>query len=72
MWPSMCNTITNIPVNFKRVFVENIVCIRVPWQVSGAITFLRTENMFYAACPNKLPEGRQCNKKLTDNGDGTW
>lgn len=40
--------------------------------VSGAITFLRNENMFYAACPNKLAEGRQCNKKLQDNQDGTW
>jgi hypothetical protein len=41
-------------------------------QVSGAITFLRTENMFYPACSNKIAEGRQCNKKLQDNGDGTW
>lgn len=41
-------------------------------QVAGAITFLRTENMYYPACSNKTAEGRQCNKKLHDNGDATW
>ena len=41
-------------------------------QVSGAITFLRTESMCYPACPNKVDAGRQCNKKLMDNGNGEW
>lgn len=40
--------------------------------LSGAVTYLRTENMSYPACTNKVAEGRQCNKKLQDSGDGTW
>ena len=42
-----------------------------PVQVSGVITFLRTENICYPACP-LIANGRTCNKKLLDNGDGTW
>lgn len=40
--------------------------------VTAAITYLRSENMCYPACTNKVDGGRQCNKKLQDNGDGTW
>lgn len=43
-----------------------------PPQVTAAITYLRSENMCYPACTNKVDGGRQCNKKLQDNGDGTW
>ncbi len=41
-------------------------------QVNAAITYLRSENMCYPACTNKVDGTRQCNKKLQDNGDGTW
>lgn len=41
-------------------------------QVTAAITYLRSENMCYPACTNKVDGTRQCNKKLQDNGDGTW
>jgi replication factor A1 len=37
----------------------------------ATISFIRTENFCYTACP--LPVGdRQCNKKVINNGDGTW
>lgn len=35
-------------------------------QASCAITYLRSENMSYPSCPNKIDGGRQCNKKLQD------
>lgn len=41
-------------------------------QVAGTITYLRNENMSYPACPNKVAEGRQCNKKMQEVGDGSW
>ena len=54
----------------------DLLCL--PWplpaaclQTSAVVTYLRTENMCYPACPNNK-DGRQCNKKLMDNGDGTW
>ncbi|KAL4425850.1 hypothetical protein ABPG75_009866 [Micractinium tetrahymenae] len=41
-------------------------------QVAGAVTYLRSENMYYPACTNKIDGGRQCNKKLQDNQNGGW
>lgn len=40
-------------------------------QVVATVTFLRSENMYYPACP--LPfNGKTCNKKLQDHaGDGS-
>jgi replication factor A1 len=38
--------------------------------VKGMVTYM-TENCCYTACPAKIG-GRQCNKKVTSDGDGTW
>ena len=38
-------------------------------QIKGTITYMRSENMYYPACPNMLQEtGRQCNKKTREDG----
>ncbi|CAO2819718.1 unnamed protein product [Amaranthus hypochondriacus] len=39
--------------------------------VCGTISFIKMDNFCYTACPVKNAE-RQCNKKVTNNGDGTW
>ncbi|KAL6841011.1 hypothetical protein ACP4OV_029271 [Aristida adscensionis] len=39
--------------------------------VKGSISYLNTENFCYPACTVEA-NGRQCNKKVTNNGDGTW
>ncbi|XP_057963639.1 replication protein A 70 kDa DNA-binding subunit A-like [Malania oleifera] len=39
--------------------------------VSATITFVKTENFCYTACPIMIGD-RQCNKKVTNNGDGKW
>ncbi|KAJ4878152.1 Replication protein A 70 kDa DNA-binding subunit C [Raphanus sativus] len=39
--------------------------------VSATISFMKVDNFCYTACP--LMNGdRQCSKKVTNNGDGTW
>ncbi|XP_078445823.1 replication protein A 70 kDa DNA-binding subunit A-like [Wolffia australiana] len=39
--------------------------------IRATVTFLKVDNFCYTACP--LPVGdRPCNKKVTNNGDGTW
>eukprot|EP00249_Psilotum_nudum_P017754 c26474_g2_i1 orf=422-2932(+) len=39
--------------------------------MKATISFIKTDNFCYTACP--LPVGdRQCNKKVMNNGDGTW
>ncbi|CAG7883884.1 unnamed protein product [Brassica rapa] len=39
--------------------------------VNATIIYMKVDNFYYTACP--LMNGdRQCNKKVTDNGDGTW
>lgn len=39
--------------------------------VCATVTFMKGDSFCYTACPNKIGE-RQCNKKVTNNGDGTW
>ncbi|TVU18300.1 hypothetical protein EJB05_34390 [Eragrostis curvula] len=39
--------------------------------VKGAISHLKADNFFYPACTLEA-NGRQCNKKVTNNGDGSW
>lgn len=39
--------------------------------VSATLTFIKVENFCYTACPLKTGD-RQCNKKVTNNGDGKW
>lgn len=39
--------------------------------VTATIPLVKNENFCYAACPLMISE-RQCNKKVTDNGDGKW
>lgn len=39
--------------------------------VSATLSYLKTDNFCYTACPIKIGE-RQCNKKVINNGDGTW
>lgn len=37
------------------------------YQVKGVVHNIRSSNAFYKACPNE-----KCNKKITDNGNGTY
>lgn len=39
--------------------------------VKGTITYITVDNFYYTACPSTI-SGKQCNKKVTNNGDGTW
>ncbi|KAM5573696.1 replication protein A 70 kDa DNA-binding subunit E [Rosa sericea] len=39
--------------------------------VCATVIFIKSDNYFYAACPLKVGE-RQCNKKVINDGDGTW
>ncbi|XP_051137025.1 replication protein A 70 kDa DNA-binding subunit A-like [Andrographis paniculata] len=39
--------------------------------VSATLTFVKGENFCYTACPIMIGD-RQCNKKVTNNGDGKW
>ncbi|KAL6178695.1 hypothetical protein ACLB2K_050213 [Fragaria x ananassa] len=39
--------------------------------VSATVTFIKSDNCFYPACPLKTGD-RQCNKKVINDGDGTW
>ncbi|KAF8667141.1 hypothetical protein HU200_053328 [Digitaria exilis] len=39
--------------------------------VKGSISHVNTDNFCYPACTIEM-NGRQCNKKVINNGDGTW
>lgn len=39
--------------------------------VCATLTFIKVDNFCYTACPIKIGD-RQCNKKVTNNGDGKW
>ncbi|KAK4389126.1 Replication protein A DNA-binding subunit C [Sesamum angolense] len=39
--------------------------------VSATLTFVKVDNFCYTACPIMIGD-RQCNKKVTNNGDGKW
>ncbi|KAH7834500.1 hypothetical protein Vadar_016684 [Vaccinium darrowii] len=39
--------------------------------VSATISFIKVDNFCYTACPIMIGD-RQCNKKVTNNGDGKW
>ncbi|KNA24868.1 hypothetical protein SOVF_011810 [Spinacia oleracea] len=39
--------------------------------VHGTVSFVKTDNFCYTACPILIGE-RQCSKKVTNNGDGKW
>ncbi|CAI0441900.1 unnamed protein product [Linum tenue] len=39
--------------------------------VNAAVVFIKQDNFCYTACPLMLGD-RQCNKKVTNNGDGRW
>ena len=39
--------------------------------IKATITFLKVDNFCYTACP-LLVNDRPCNKKVNNNGDGTW
>ncbi|XP_075522665.1 replication protein A 70 kDa DNA-binding subunit A-like isoform X1 [Primulina tabacum] len=39
--------------------------------VSATLTFMKVDNFCYTACPIMIGD-RQCNKKVTNNGDGKW
>ncbi|KAK9928220.1 hypothetical protein M0R45_025366 [Rubus argutus] len=42
------------------------------WITVGAtVIFIKSDNYLYSACPIKIGD-RQCNKKVINNGDGTW
>ncbi|KAF5748440.1 replication protein A 70 kDa DNA-binding subunit A [Tripterygium wilfordii] len=40
--------------------------------VRATITFIKTDTFCYTACPLKIAEDRQCNKKVTKSGTGRW
>ncbi|KAL3155866.1 hypothetical protein ABBQ32_012870 [Trebouxia sp. C0010 RCD-2024] len=40
-------------------------------QVSAWVNFIRGENLFYPACTGQY-NGKQCNKKLSDQGNAWW
>ncbi|XP_077234828.1 replication protein A 70 kDa DNA-binding subunit A-like [Tasmannia lanceolata] len=39
--------------------------------VKATVSFIKVENFCYTACPLMVGD-RQCNKKVNNNGDGTW
>ncbi|KAF7126680.1 hypothetical protein RHSIM_Rhsim11G0025400 [Rhododendron simsii] len=39
--------------------------------VNATISFIKVDNFCYTACPIMIGD-RQCNKKVTNNGDGKW
>ncbi|GER56231.1 replication protein A 70 kDa DNA-binding subunit [Striga asiatica] len=39
--------------------------------VSATLTYIKVDNFCYTACPLMIGD-RQCNKKVTNNGDGKW
>ncbi|KAA8521263.1 hypothetical protein F0562_011900 [Nyssa sinensis] len=39
--------------------------------VSATLSFIKVDNFCYMACPIMIGD-RQCNKKVTNNGDGKW
>lgn len=39
--------------------------------VKATVTFIKVDNFCYTACPLMVGD-RQCNKKVNNNGDGTW
>ncbi|OVA18441.1 zinc finger protein [Macleaya cordata] len=39
--------------------------------IKGTISFIKVDNFCYTACPLMVGD-RQCNKKVTNNGDGQW
>ncbi|XP_059640341.1 replication protein A 70 kDa DNA-binding subunit A-like [Cornus florida] len=39
--------------------------------VSATLSFIKVDNFCYTACPIMIGD-RQCNKKVTNNGDGKW
>lgn len=39
--------------------------------VSATVAFIKVDNFCYTACPILIGD-RQCNKKVTNNGDGKW
>ncbi|KAI0527676.1 hypothetical protein KFK09_003281 [Dendrobium nobile] len=39
--------------------------------VKATVSFLKADNFCYTACPLMVSD-RQCNKKVNNNGDGTW
>lgn len=39
--------------------------------ISATVTFIKVDNFSYTACPLMIGD-RQCNKKVTNNGDGKW
>lgn len=41
------------------------------WQLVATVNFLRTDNMTYPGCPKDF-NGRTCQKKLQDDGNGGW
>lgn len=40
-------------------------------QVLATCSYVRDKNMYYAACPLQF-NGKQCNKKMQDQGGGSW
>ncbi|XP_062181655.1 replication protein A 70 kDa DNA-binding subunit C-like [Phragmites australis] len=64
---------TDVRVTVTQIKDENLGRKEKPdWiTIKGAISHLNTDNFCYPACTAEV-NGRQCNKKVTNNGDGTW
>ena len=40
-------------------------------QAAATCTYVKDKQMYYAACPLQY-NGKQCNKKMQDQGGGSW
>lgn len=63
-------------VTFSQIVDEGLGTGGMPAYVSavGTVTYIKSDNMSYPACPNPSPSNpqRKCSKKVVDNGGGSW
>lgn len=67
-----CMTASACTIFITSLYVELQAVGSVPvalFQVSAWVNFIRGENLFYPACTGQY-NGKQCNKKLSDQGNG--
>ncbi|KAI4314564.1 hypothetical protein L6164_027458 [Bauhinia variegata] len=64
---------TNIRKTISQIKDEKLGTSEKPdWiTVCASVSFIKVDNFCYTACPIMIGD-RQCNKKVTNNGDGKW
>ncbi|KAI4327970.1 hypothetical protein L6164_020372 [Bauhinia variegata] len=64
---------TNIRKTISQIKDEKLGTSEKPdWiTVCASVSFVKVDNFCYTACPIMIGD-RQCNKKVTNNGDGKW